>query len=107
KLMEKVFRRLSNVRMISAHNAEIGLVMAEKEQPNLILMDINLPGMDGVEAFEQIKKSETMSHIPVIAVSANAMPHDIDRAMHIGFKAYITKPFKVEEILTAISSQLS
>ena len=107
KLMEKVFRRLSNVRMISAHNAEIGLVMAEKEQPNLILMDINLPGMDGVEAFEQIKKSETMRHIPVIAVSANAMPHDIERAMNIGFKAYITKPFNVDEILAEVSAQLS
>ena len=107
KLMEKVFKRLSNIRMITAHNAEIGLVMAEQERPDLVLMDINLPGMDGVQALEEMKKSETLRHIPVIAVSANAMPHDVERAMNAGFKAYITKPFQIEEILAAVKSQLS
>lgn len=105
-LMEMIFERLENVRMISAHTAELGLELAEQERPDLILMDINLPGMNGVEALKQIQSSETLRSTPVIAVSANAMKHDIENALQVGFKGYITKPFEVTEIIDAVSAQL-
>ena len=105
-LMEMIFERLENVRMISAHTAELGLELAEQERPDLILMDINLPGMSGVEALKQIQSSETLRSTPVIAVSANAMKHDIENALQAGFKSYITKPFEVTEIIDAVSAQL-
>jgi len=105
-LMEMIFERLESVRMISAHTAELGLELAEQERPDLILMDINLPGMSGIEALKQIQASETLRSTPVIAVSANAMKHDIESALQAGFKDYITKPFEVSEIITAVSAQL-
>lgn len=106
KLLEKVFKRISSVNMISAHTAELGLIMAEQEMPDLILMDINLPGMDGIEALQQLKLSEKLRHIPVLAVSANAMPHDIEKAMKVGFEGYISKPFQVKEIIDVVVSKL-
>lgn len=105
-LMEMIFERLDGVRMISAHTAELGLELAEQERPDLILMDINLPGMSGVEALKQIQSSETLRSTPVIAVSANAMKHDIESALEAGFKGYITKPFEVNDIIDAVSAQL-
>jgi len=106
QLMEMIFDRLHNVRMISAHTAELGLDLAERECPDLILMDINLPGMDGIAALKQIQSSEALHQTPVIAVSANAMKSDIQRALENGFKGYIIKPFKVDEIIEAVSSEL-
>jgi len=106
QLMEMIFERLDNVRMISTHTAELGLEMAEREHPDLILMDINLPGMNGVEALKKIQTTQTIHKTPVIAVSANAMKNDIENALKIGFIAYIAKPFQVDEILTTVSSIL-
>jgi len=107
QLMEMIFNTIEDVRMIAAHNAEIGLAMAERERPDLILMDINLPGMNGLEALKQIQSSEHLSNTPVIAISANAMKHDIERALQAGFEGYITKPFQVDEIIKTVSSTLS
>lgn len=106
KLMERVFDRLGNIRLISAHNAEIGIVLAQDALPDLILMDINLPGMDGVEALKELKDRPATQDIPVIAVSANAMPRDIERAMKAGFRDYVTKPFDIEMLMHAISKAL-
>ena len=104
-LMEMIFDRLPGVRMISAHTAELGLEMAKRDRPDLILMDINLPGMNGVEALKQIQASEALHDTPVVAVSANAMKNDIERALQLGFKGYITKPFEVQEIIALVSLQ--
>jgi len=106
QLMEMIFERLENVRMISTHTAELGLEIAERERPDLILMDINLPGMNGVEALKCIQSSTSLHKTPVIAVSANAMQNDIEYALSVGFKAYIAKPFQVEDILTIVGSAL-
>ena len=106
QLMELIFEQLDNVHMITAHTAELGLEMAERESPDLILMDINLPGINGVEALKRLQSSASSHKTPVIAVSANAMQTDIDHALHMGFKAYITKPFQIEDILTTIGSVL-
>lgn len=105
-LMEMILERMPAVRLISAHTAELGLTMAEHERPDLVLMDINLPGMNGLEALEHIKNSKTLSATPVIAVSANALPKDINRAMAAGFNDYITKPFEIEQVIKSIEDIL-
>ena len=68
----------------------------------MILMDINLPGMNGMEALKCLKASETTKKIPVIAISANAMKKDIDRALAAGFNAYLTKPIEMSKLLETI-----
>ncbi len=105
-LMEKLFKRLPSVRMISAHTAELGLELAEQERPDVVLMDINLPGMNGIEALKQLRASERLHDIPVIAVSANAMPRDIEAALKAGFQDYITKPFQVDQTLETVKKNL-
>lgn len=105
-LMEKLFKRLPSVRMISAHTAELGLELAEQQRPDVVLMDINLPGMNGIEALEQIRASAQLRDIPVIAVSANAMPRDIEAALKAGFQDYITKPFQVDQTLKTVKKNL-
>ena len=106
-LMEKLFKRLPSVRMISAHTAELGLELAEQELPDVVLMDINLPGMNGIEALKQLRASERLHDIPVIAVSANAMPRDIEAALKAGFQDYITKPFQVDQTLETVKKNLA
>ena len=93
--------------MISAHNAELGLLLAEKERPDLILMDINLPGMNGIEARRQLKANPMTTDIPVIAISGAAMSHDIEKARDIGFFAYITNPFRISEAVKTLEEALN
>jgi len=80
--------------------------MANQELPDMILMDINLPGMNGIEAVKTIRKIEKIADIPVVAITANAMTHDINKAMEAGFEGYITKPFKLNDIIEALSNHL-
>ena len=75
--------------------------------PELVLMDINLPGINGYEALEILKQNDKTRDIPVIAVSANAMPKDISRGKAAGFNNYITKPFKIDELMKKINQALS
>ena len=105
-LMEKIIERMSGVDLISAHNAELGLEMAEAKHPDIILLDINLPGMDGYEALERLKVNEKTSSIPVIAVTAQATKADITRGRHAGFVSYITKPIQVPELIKAIEENI-
>ena len=69
-------------------------------------MDINLPGMNGIEALKQLRASERLHDIPVIAVSANAMPRDIEAALKAGFQDYITKPFQIKQTLETVKKNL-
>lgn len=102
ELMQLILSQQKHVQLITSHTAELGLVQAEHELPDIILMDINLPGMDGVEAKKALAKNPKTRNIPVIAISANALPKDIKASMEAGFVKYITKPFKVDEVLTSI-----
>jgi len=107
-LMKHILAMVPEYKMIEAHNGEIGIAMAEKHQPDLILMDINLPGMDGVTAMKQLASMDKTKHIPIVAVSANAMPNDVAQALEAGFHDYLTKPFQVDrlfEVLKQIFSQ--
>ncbi len=105
-LMETIIGRMKGVSMISAYNAELGMSMAEEHQPDLILMDINLPGMDGIAAMKVLSTIDKTRDIPVIAISAAAMKRDIQRGMAAGFKEYLTKPFNIPEIVKAIEKEL-
>jgi two-component system, cell cycle response regulator DivK len=92
--------------VISATDAEAGLTLAREEQPNLILMDIQLPGMDGLEATMRLKRDKATSAIPVIALTSLAMKGDEERIRAAGCDAYIAKPMRYQEFLAAVSGLL-
>ncbi len=98
-LMEQIIEMVPNLNLISTHTAELGIEMARTEQPDLILMDINLPGMNGLQALDQLKSIDETREIPVIAVTAAAMPHQVKEGMERGFLTYVTKPIQVEAFL--------
>jgi two-component system cell cycle response regulator DivK len=92
--------------VISARDAETGLGLARKEQPDLILMDIQLPGMDGLEATGLLKGDPATRAIPVIALTALAMKGDEERIRAAGCDGYIAKPLAYKEFLATVSAQL-
>ena len=91
-LVQDILSDFPEVNILAAPQAAMGLDLAHAHQPDLILLDINLPDMDGYEALKRLQHMEETHDIPVIALSANAMQKDIDRAKEAGFKDYITKP---------------
>jgi two-component system cell cycle response regulator DivK len=93
--------------VLSATTAEAGLTLARDERPNLILMDIQLPGMDGLQATAVLKSEEATRGIPVIALTALAMKGDEERIRAAGCDGYIGKPMRYKEFLAAIAAQLS
>ncbi len=98
-LVEDIIARRSDIRLFSANNAIHGIKLAREELPDVILMDINLPGFSGFDAFEMLSDDPLTSHIPVVALSANAMPRDIEKGLDAGFFRYLTKPIKVKEFM--------
>ena len=93
--------------VISATDAEAGLAMARAEQPDLILMDIQLPGMDGLEATGLLKSDEATRAIPVIALTALVMKGDEERILAAGCDGYIGKPMRYQEVLKVIAAHLA
>jgi two-component system, cell cycle response regulator DivK len=93
--------------VLSATDAEAGLALARAEHPDLVLMDIQLPGMDGLEATAQLKADESTRAIPVIALTALAMKGDEERIRAAGCDGYIAKPMRYKEFLATVSAQLS
>jgi PAS domain S-box-containing protein len=106
KLVEQIIARHPDFCLLTAVNANLGIQRARDSQPEVILMDINLPGMSGFEALQILRSDPITAHIPVIAVSANAMPADIARGLKAGFFRYITKPIKVGELIEAVDMAL-
>jgi signal transduction histidine kinase/ActR/RegA family two-component response regulator len=107
QLMESIVDTIDDHSLISAHNAELGLVLAEEKQPNLILMDINLPGMNGIEAMNELSNKDITRNIPVIAISVAAMKSEIEEGLDAGFIAYLTKPLNVLEVVESIKKAIS
>jgi two-component system cell cycle response regulator DivK len=93
--------------VLSATDAEAGLTLARAERPNLILMDIQLPGMDGLEAAALLKRDNATRAIPVIALTALAMKGDEQRILEAGCDGYIAKPLRYREFLAAVAAQLA
>lgn len=105
-LMEQILDMVPNMSLISTHTAELGIEMARSQNPDIILMDIHLPGMNGIQALGQLKADAGTRDIPVIAVSAAAMPHAIEKGMKQGFVAYLTKPLNVHQLLETVRDVL-
>jgi len=92
--------------VLKATDAEIGLMRARAEQPDLILMDIHLPGMDGLEATAQLKDEDATRAIPVVALTALAMKGDEERIRAAGCDGYIAKPMNTREFLQTVAAHL-
>ena len=93
-------------RTLEADNAEDGLALARARRPDLVLMDVQLPGMDGVEALGRLRADPLTAEIPVVALTAFAMKDDRDRLLSVGFDAYLEKPLNVREFPIQIAAVL-
>ena len=105
RLIQHIIGRHEELKLYTAINAEEGIVIAGKELPDLIIIDINLPGMDGYQALSILQESDKTREIPVFALSAAARPRDVERGLTAGFKRYLTKPVDVEEFMDAIRNE--
>ncbi|MDO8331395.1 MAG: ATP-binding protein [Fluviicoccus sp.] len=101
-LVEEIMTRRPHIRLLSAVDGQGGMDMARIHRPDVILMDINLPGINGYQARRLLATDPLTRHIPVLALSANAMRHDIEKGLEAGFFRYLTKPIKVAEFLEAL-----
>jgi PAS domain S-box-containing protein len=106
ELVEQLIARRPDLRLLSASDGNLGIEFARVYQPEVILMDINLPGISGIEAMKILHADPLTAHIPIIALSANAVPHDIEKALQAGFFNYLTKPIKVNQFMDALDVAL-
>ena len=105
-LVEQIIEGHPQLQMLSAHNGNLGIALARAHLPEVILMDINLPGISGFQALKILREDPVTAHIPVVALSANAMPRDIEKGLEAGFFRYLTKPIKVNELTNALDEAL-
>ncbi len=101
-LVEDLIARRPDIRLLSASDGRRGIEMARASRPDVILMDINLPGISGISALKILAQDPATAHIPVIALSANAIPRDIAKGLEAGFFRYLTKPIKVAEFMDTL-----
>ncbi len=106
KLVEQLIARRPATRLLTAVDGNMGIQLARANQPDVILMDINLPGISGIEALKILRDDPLTAHIPIVALSANAMPRDIAKGLAAGFFSYLTKPIKVKEFMEALDAAL-
>ncbi len=106
ELVEQLVARRADLRMMSATDGEQGIELARSFLPEVILMDINLPGLSGTEAMQILRADPATAHIPIIALSANAVPRDIEKGLEAGFFSYLTKPIKVDRFMDALNVAL-
>jgi PAS domain S-box-containing protein len=104
ELTERIIARHPRIRLLTAENGNRGIEIARVSRPEVILMDINLPDISGYEAMKILRSDPATAHIPVIAISANAMPHDIERSLKAGFFRYLTKPINVGEFMETLEA---
>jgi PAS domain S-box-containing protein len=107
KLVERLISRRSDLRLLTAIDGNRGVELARTYLPAVILMDINLPGISGTEALKILREDPATAHIPVVALSANAMPRDIQKGLAAGFFRYLTKPIKVSEFMETLNMALA
>ena len=106
KLVEQLIARRPGLRLLSATDGNMGILLARSHLPVAILMDINLPGISGLDAMSILRADPATMHIPIVAVSANAVPSDIERSLKAGFFAYVTKPIKVSAFMDTLDAAL-
>jgi PAS domain S-box-containing protein len=107
KLVEQIVARRPDLWLLSAGTGNRGIELARANLPEVILMDINLPDISGIDAMRVLRKDPATAHIPVVAISANAMPHDdIKKGLQAGFFRYLTKPINVNEFMDTLNTAL-
>jgi CheY-like chemotaxis protein len=106
KLIEQLIARRPDIGLLVARDGNLGIELARAHRPDVILMDINLPGISGIEALRILREDPETAHIPVVALSANAMPRDIEKGLQAGFFRYLTKPIKVNEFMETLGVAL-
>jgi CheY-like chemotaxis protein len=107
RLVQEIVRPRADLRLLSAPDARLGIELARSHKPDIILMDLNLPGMSGTQALRVLREDPETAAIPVIALSANAMPRDVERGLAAGFFRYLTKPIDIAMFNEAIDSTLA
>jgi signal transduction histidine kinase/ActR/RegA family two-component response regulator len=107
RLVQEIVRFRPDLSLLSAPDGHAGLALAHTHQPAIVLMDLNLPGMNGFEVLAQLRRDPVTAHIPAIALTANAMPRDIERGLSAGFARYLTKPIDIEQFNEAIDGVLA
>ena len=105
-LVEQIIECRPHIRMLSARDGKQGIALALTHLPDVILMDINLPGISGFQALQILRENLVTSNIPVLAISANAMPRDIEKGLEAGFFRYLTKPININEFMDALDMAL-
>ena len=103
QLVEQLIARRPDIKLLTAVNGSLGIEQARSFQPDVILMDINLPGISGIDALKILREDPSTAHIPIVAISANAMLRDIELGIEIGFFRYLTKPIIVEEFMETLN----
>jgi hypothetical protein len=106
RLIEQLIARCPDLTLLTSTNGSLGVEMARRTQPTVILMDINLPGISGIDALKILRQDPATAHIPIVALSANAMPRDIELGLEAGFFHYLTKPIKVAEFMETLNAAL-
>ena len=101
-LMRRIIEKMADIEMLVAHSASVGLDLAQAHMPDFILSDISLPEMGGGELIKHLKSNKRTMHIPVMAISANAMPRDIEMGLRAGFCHYFTKPLDIARFRTVV-----
>ncbi|WP_027329046.1 hybrid sensor histidine kinase/response regulator [Marinimicrobium agarilyticum] len=107
RLMQQVLSRYPQLTLEVAEEAFLGIYKARSECPDVIILDINLPGMDGYEALSVLKRDPVTMNIPVVGLSANAMPYDVERGKNAGFYDYLTKPVEINHLMHTLNALLS
>ncbi len=106
ELVEQLIARRPELRLLSEGDGVRGIASARRNQPDVILMDINLPGMSGIQALKLLRSDPETAHIPVLAISANAMLSDVRKGLDLGFFRYLTKPIVVKDFMEALDLAL-
>ena len=106
RLMKSLTGNIEGLKLMVAINARDGIALAKEKQPDIIILDINLPDMNGIDVFKELGNLPETAHIPVIALSAAASNSDIQKGLSAGFKYYLTKPMDLNEIISAMKSSL-
>ena len=106
ELVEQLVARRPDLNMLSAADGNLGVEFARAYLPDVILMDINLPGISGIKALRILAEDPLTARIPVIALSANAIPRDIEKGLEAGFFRYLTKPIRVQDFMDTLDVTL-
>ena len=107
ELVRQLIARRPDLRLLTATDGILGIASARAHQPDVILMDVNMPGMNGIEALKILRADPSTAHIPIVGISANAMPQDIEKGLEHGFFYYVTKPIHVNQFMETLDAALN